>query len=238
MPLHVAFDWPMAGGRCLGIWLPPEGASADASGITMLTAREQAIAASFGPVRRRTWVGGRAAMREALIREGVTPFAVLSDDRGAPVLPPGMAGSISHKDAAPGAAPRSGLPAAIAVALVAREETARVGVDVELTASRSSIDVASRVLAADELAELALASAEARAREVLLRFSAKEALYKAVDPFVRRYVAFDEVSVTPFPDGSARVELRLREGEGPFCVAVRWRELGGLFVTTARVERC
>ncbi len=179
-------------------------------------------------------------MREALLRSGIAPFPVLSDDRGAPRLPPGVSGSISHKDFSATGASRAVLPAAVAVALVAREERARVGVDIEVAAPvpPSPLDIARRILTDDELSAIFTKSPEERVREVLLRFSAKEALYKAVDPFVRRYVAFREVEVAPLPDGSAHVRLLLHEGEGPFHVMARWQPFEGLFVTSARVDRC
>jgi 4'-phosphopantetheinyl transferase EntD len=88
-----------------------------------------------------------------------------------------------------------------------------------------------------ELAEIAHLSGEERGREVLLRFSAKEAVYKAIDPFVRRYVGFLEVEVSPRPDGSAAFASLLPIGEGPFVVDVRWRRFDGVVLTTARVER-
>ena len=46
-----------------------------------------------------------------------------------------------------------------------------------------------------EQAEIASLAERDRAREVTVRFSAKEAIYKAIDPFVRRYVGFQEVEV-------------------------------------------
>lgn len=112
--------------------------------------------------------------------------------------------------------------------------SARIGVDVELDVV-GKIDVSSHVLAADEAIELEGMDAEARAREVLLRFSAKESIYKALDPFVRRYVAFHEVRVTPEPNGRARVTSRLGAGEGPFSFDARWRRLDGVVLTSARV---
>ena len=100
-----------------------------------------------------------------------------------------------------------------------------------------SLDIASRVLRDAERDELAGLDETDRAREVLLRFSAKEAIYKALDPFVRRYVDFKEMSVSPGPDGAAVVTPYLREGEGPFAIEVRWRRFDGFILTSARVER-
>lgn len=218
--VDIAFDLALEHGRCLGVRIPGDDAALDAL-AEAVSPEERSRAASMPGLRRRTWLGGRAAMHEALSRLGVTPVAVPSDDRGAPILPAGLAGSITHKER-------------VAAALVAHESTARVGVDVEMDVPRSP-DIGRRVLTADEMAEIAPMAEDERAREVLLRFSAKEAIYKALDPFVRRYVGFLEVALTPRPDGTAVVVQALRENEGPFAVEVRWRRFDGLVLTTARV---
>jgi 4'-phosphopantetheinyl transferase EntD len=158
-----------------------------------------------------------------LARAGLEAPAVLSDPRGAPLLPPGIAASVTHK-------------ASVAAALVAPEPTACLGIDIE-NDEVGKVDISGRVLTDDETGELALVEPRARAREVLLRFSAKEALYKALDPFVQRYVSFREAVVSTRPDGSTQVELRLRPGEGPFSAEVRWLRLGAIVLTTARVAR-
>jgi len=98
------------------------------------------------------------------------------------------------------------------------------------------IDIARKVLTDDERAELDTLSEPERMAEVRLRFSAKEAIYKALDPFVRRYVGFHEVSVRPLPDGTSQVRAHLPPTEGPFDVEVRWLRRDGLVLTTARVS--
>jgi 4'-phosphopantetheinyl transferase EntD len=221
--IDVAFDLELDHGRCVGLRVPAgldEIAALEAS----LLPEERAFAGSLPALRRRTWVGGRVALRQAFSRAGVdVPTPVFSDDRGALALPQAVSASVTHKED-------------IAAALVSRLSGVRVGVDVEHDALRKQ-DIASRVLADDEIADLAPHDASGRSREVLLRFSAKEAIYKALDPFVRRYVGFKEVSVSTDPDGGARVTCRLRHGEGPFAIDVRWRRFDGLVLTTARVER-
>jgi 4'-phosphopantetheinyl transferase EntD len=227
----VAFELELEHGLCVAVRLPdggvsgltpdaPDAVEAFAQGI--LLPEELAVAAKMFPVRRKTWVGGRVAMRLALARAGIEAPAVLADDRGAPVLPAGVVGSISHK-------------ATIAVALVARVPGARVGVDVEEDGART-LDISSKVLTAEELPEIASFWGAARDSEVLLRFSAKEAIYKAIDPFVRRFVGFKEVAVTPRPDGTAEVGDHLGADSGRYSIEVRWRRLQGLILTTARVQ--
>lgn len=221
--VDVLFDEVLDHGRCVAVTLPAEDAAIAAMAAETLLPEEREAAAALAPMRRRGWVGGRVAMREALARIGRTAPPILTDDRGAPQLPPGIAGSISHKDR-------------VAVALAAVEATARVGVDVEVERPRKH-DIAPKILRPDELAEIAGLSAEERASAVLLRFSAKEAVYKALDPYVRRYVGFLEVAVTLRDDGTGQVTPHLREGEGPFVFELRWMKMGALLVTTARVSK-
>jgi 4'-phosphopantetheinyl transferase EntD len=217
----VVFDLELVHGRCVGIRIPDLPDAVEALAESMLPALERNAHSTRFAVRRRAWVGGRVALRRTLTLLDIEAPAILSDDRGAPMLPSGVAASISHKDW-------------IAVALVARETEARVGVDVETDVEPSSA-IASRVLAGDELCEVQALDSTVRLREVLVRFSAKEAVYKALDPFVRRYVGFKEVSISLLPTGDAVVRSQLRAKEGPFAIGVTWRRHDGLVLTTARV---
>jgi 4'-phosphopantetheinyl transferase EntD len=217
----VLFERTTAHGCCVGVALPEELAALDAMAAPWLHAEEREYAATLGEVRRRTWIGGRVALRRALALAGLAAPAVLPDDRGAPLLPPGVAASVSHK-------------AHVAVALVAAEEHAKLGVDVELEAPRVH-DISARVLRPEELAELGALSDADREREVILRFSAKESVYKALDPFVRRYVGFHEVAVHLRGDGTGGVTPFLAHGEGPFAFDLRWEREGALILTSARV---
>lgn len=219
----IAFDRTLEHGRCVGVRIPGVPADLEALIAGALAPAEQTRANALPPLRRRTWAGGRAALREARMRAGLPVDAVETDDRGAPILPPGVVASITHKET-------------LAAALVALEPRARIGVDLELDVARPQ-DIARRVLTAGEMAEIAHLDGPARAHEVLLRFSAKEAIYKALDPFVRRYVGFDEMAVSPREDGTALVTPRLPSTEGPFVIDVRWLRFDGIVLTTARVER-
>jgi 4'-phosphopantetheinyl transferase EntD len=222
LPPDIAFDLHLEHGRCVGIRLPAAAESIDALAEQALLPEERAFASKLLALRRRSWVGGRVAMRQALMLAGVDTPAVLPDARGAPILPEGVVGSVSHKDA-------------LAVALIDKG-TKRVGVDVEHDRV-SRQDISSRVLTASEEAELAPLAEAPRAREVLLRFSAKEAIYKAIDPFVRRYVDFKEVSVRPLAGGGAEVRSHLPPNEGPFVIEVRWLRWEGFVLTTARAGK-
>ncbi len=235
MPFETAFVDDTVHGLLVAVRLDD---AADDDGLAHLHEDERALAATWALKRRRTWAGGRIALRRALALRGfdddVVRGVVTKDDRGAPVLPRGALGSISHKDE-------------LAVALVDTAGAGRVGVDVEPLARRS-VDVARHVLTPREIAELAGLDEDARARATTVRFSAKEALYKALDPYVRRYVGFQEVEARPdasFDAGgegghvrSAGVAFTLalaKGGEGPFYVEGRATIRGGVVVTTVRV---
>jgi enterobactin synthetase component D len=212
------FDLELPHGRCVGLSVAAgpldEGA---------LRPEEIAMAAGWSEARRRSFVAGRTALRMALDRAGIDAPAILADDRGAPRLPAGVAGSISHKES-------------VAVALVAQETVARIGVDVEPD-EPIRVDIARRVLTPEELVEIEPLVDPERGRAVRLRFSAKEAVYKAIDPFVRRYVDFHEVSLRMVAEeGRAEVQAHLARGEGPFDIDVRWWRRDGVILTSARAR--
>src|SRR5690606_19657020 len=79
-----------------------------------------------------------------------------------------------------------------------------IGIDAERRVELSA-GVIERVLTAPELADLdALRTPELAA---VLRFSAKEAVYKALYPLLQRYIGFHEVEVWPDED-TATFEVR------------------------------
>jgi 4'-phosphopantetheinyl transferase EntD len=219
----IAFDLRLEHGICVGVRIPAHDQDVRAIARTHLRQEEVAHSEGLTAIVRRSWVAGRVALREALGRVGVDTPPVLRNDRGAPDLPSGIAGSVTHKEG-------------LAAALAAREPSARIGVDLEFDVPRTH-DIARRVLTAAELEELASWAPGDRDREVLLRFSAKEAIYKAIDPFVRRFVGFQEVLVQPLPGGGATVRAALAGGEGPFTIEATWRRFDGVILTTARVSR-
>ena len=143
-------------------------------------------------------------------------------------MPVGFSGSVSHKRR-------------IAVALAARDEGSKIGIDVE-EVPPLRIDISERVLTDGELASLRRLPDVDRWRATMVRFSLKEAIYKALDPFVQRYVGFKEVALdvdtrlpsTPFRP--AIVELNLAKGEGPFAADATFAEREGCIVSTAQIS--
>jgi 4'-phosphopantetheinyl transferase EntD len=211
-------------GRLAVLELPAEDDAAALERLaTALAPEEVAHARGLAPARRHTWVGGRAAMRAALADLGLAAGAILATPRGAPALPAGVLGSIAHKRT-------------IAVALAALAPPAgpggvTLGVDVELDRA-PRVDISSRVLTEAERLRVDALAPDTRPRAVLRAFAAKEAVYKALDPWLGRSVAFTEVEVD---EQSAR--LAARAGEPSFDIELHEEPLSGHLLVTARVQR-
>jgi 4'-phosphopantetheinyl transferase EntD len=215
-PYDVAFLLALPWGQCAGVALPPVRgttvavAAVPEAALVRLAAAERAHAEKLPPGRAVTWVGGRLALRAALHALGAdastAATAILSDDRGAPVLPAGVVGSISHKDG-------------LAVALASDDLGWRIGIDLELPRP-SRHDIAPRVLAPDERAALVGLDEAARRAEVLVRFALKEAVYKALAPSLRRYIGFFEVRTRRDDQGALHASFLPRPGEPHFIIEV------------------
>jgi enterobactin synthetase component D len=201
MPTRDVVDTPH--GRCLIIGIDDS---------APLVGDEISIAAALGPVRKRELIAGRTALRTLLGQE----VAILPDDRGAPMLPAGWVGSISHKGER-------------AAALIAPAEQGFVGLDIELAAP-PRLPIENRILTPRERARIS------DGRDVTLYFAIKEAVYKAVDPMVRRYVGFTEVELEIARDGSCAVHV-LDASRLPVVVEAWWQERDGLWLATARARR-
>jgi len=231
MPADIVFRVDLPHGRCVGVRVPGAGERVD---LPHLVPEEAEFLGSLAPARRPTWLAGRVALHAALLDIGLDSGPILATQRGAPELPAGVTGSISHKRT-------------LAVALAAhRQGGLSLGVDIEpipsLPASLTEPawdnrpDISSRVMTPEELAALASVPDGLRRREIVLHFSIKEALYKAINPLIGRYVSFQEATVLPASDGSVTVRLALAKQEGPFCVEARWSEIDGHLLTTAAVR--
>lgn len=70
-----------------------------------------------------------------------------------------------------------------------------------------------------------------------MRFSLKEAFYKAIHPLICQYVGFQEAEVTPHSDGSASVRWNLKSGADKQFQTVtgHWRRIDEFFLSTSCV---
>ena len=239
----TAFEVPVTDGLCLALRLPVD--ESTSLPLDELHQRERDMMENMKPARRITFAGGRVALRRALYTlcdVGLDGCPVLQDGVGAPVLPEGTLGSISHTRglvAAVIALPPDGLTYAGESDDSPSPPQRAVGVDVEGTGRVLSPRVALRCLHDDERRSLDDApSGLAASEELLLRFSMKEALYKALHPLVRQTIRWHSVQILPQADGSCTVRPGgLEEQVGATLdVEASWQVREGYYVTTARAS--
>lgn len=138
------------------------------------------LPASLGravPKRQREYLAGRRCACDALARAGYPEsfYPAMGDDR-LPVWPSGWLGSISHSGGH-----------ALAVAASARHCSA-LGIDIQEQASEKTMNAIGSLIAKPEEL-LPIRDMDVHAR-LLLIFSAKESLYKALYPQVRKIQEF------------------------------------------------
>jgi 4'-phosphopantetheinyl transferase EntD len=144
---------------------------------------EEALVARAVPGRRREFATARRCAREALADLGLAPAPIPAGPAREPCWPDGVVGSITHC---------AGYRAA---AVARRADLASVGVDAEPHAPLP--DGVLATIAVPEEAEWLAAAArdDPGVPWDRLRFTAKEAVYKAWYPLQRRWLGFEQVTV-------------------------------------------
>ncbi len=153
---------------------------------------EEALVKNSVPKRRREFALGRACGHAVLEKLGHGNWAIGRSANGAPLWPPGIAGSITHTDGYAGA-------------LLGRSpQISRIGIDAERV-GRVTRDLWPRLFDTSEQAYLASLDDAAQAVAATLFFSAKEACFKAWGGTL----VFEDIHITPDADGF----LAVRAGE-------------------------
>jgi 4'-phosphopantetheinyl transferase EntD len=197
---------------------------------TELFAEERAVVERAVDKRRREFVTGRACARSALARLGVEPCAIASGERGQPLWPRGVVGSITHCDGYRGCA----------VARAGR--VIGVGIDAEPHAPLPD-GVVGQIARAEEHPGLArLARAEPAVHWDRLLFCAKEAVYKVWFPLAACWLGFEDATLTLDP-GSRAFQARLLKSWPRTAAALpevlegRWLVREGLVLTAIALTR-
>ncbi len=151
--------------------------------------------ARAAPRRRAEWLAGRRCASEALrLLTGQGACPGMASDRS-PLWPDGIVGSISHSGD-------------VAIAIAARAGSCRgMGIDIErLMDGQGASEVASAALTPRERRRLGNDPFS-----VTLAFSAKESLFKALHPLLRRPMSFQLSELVAW-NGQGTARLRLVEG--------------------------
>lgn len=213
------------------VLLPAEAAAEEAFSDppgAALFPEEEAVIATAVDKRRREFTTARACARAALARLGLPPVPIVPGLRGAPQWPDGVVGSITHC-------------AGYRACAVARDrDLLTIGLDAEphdklpdgLLGSVSSQEERERLIA--------LAAAVPGTHWDRMLFSAKETVFKAWFPLTRRWLGFEDASVTIDP-GRGTFTARLLV-DGPHVNDLpltgftgRWLVDRGLIITAIAV---
>jgi 4'-phosphopantetheinyl transferase EntD len=225
--------WSADAGELMASLVPRTVATAETAeerSRSALFPAEQRVIAGAGPKRSREFVAGRACARRALRELGMPAVAVPAGERGEPVWPRGVVGSITHCD--------RHRAAAVAWA----RDVAALGIDAELDAPLPA-PLRRRVAHERELAAASPRTANASGVCIdRLLFSAKEAVYKAWAPLTRRPLGFRDVELAiDFARGtlSARLLVPPAVVDGAELTALdgRWCARRGLICVAVVVPR-
>jgi 4'-phosphopantetheinyl transferase EntD len=185
---------------------------------------EARLIATSAEKRRREFQTGRACAHQALELLGAPSEPVLAGDRGEPLWPPGVVGSITH------------CSVYRACAVARKDALASLGIDAEPNLPLPE-GVLKRVAFGGERAIEPLAQGVCVDR---LLFCAKEAIFKAWFPLTRRWLGFEEVEVTIDPGGNAFIGRRLTsdlqpDPSHPTLFHGRWAMEDGVICTAVEV---
>lgn len=219
---QTVFKDALPHGIVVGVSLPPDGAPPPEEVLQRLHPDEQIASSAHRGFRLASFVGGRMAAHGAIQGLGGPFTAITSDARGAPLAPEGISLSITHKKH-------------MAIAIAARSQLGVLGVDLEeLEPEREGI--ARKILRPEELERIEKLPPERRWTAIVLRFSIKEAIYKALAPKLQRYIGFDEASVALHTEGFAHVTLHLESGPTPEHIEARFSWMERAVLSTVRVQ--
>ncbi|MEI5102398.1 4'-phosphopantetheinyl transferase superfamily protein [Streptomyces sp. PmtG] len=166
--------------------------------------------------RRLEFTTARHCARTALAGIGVAPVPIPRGERGAPVWPAGVVGSMTHC---------AGFRAAVVA-----EDTAVTSLGVDAEPAERLSDPGVLDLVSDETERAALAGLATQDPSVpwdRLLFSAKEAVYKTWFPLARRWLGFEEARLDIRRDGTFTAAILV---EGPRVAGAELKSLDGTWL--------
>jgi 4'-phosphopantetheinyl transferase EntD len=192
----------------------------DLSQATLYDVEEKALGKNAGALRRKSFSLGRASARRSLDTLSILKGAITIGQRGQPVWPPGIIGSISHTQN-------------VATSVVARRsDCLALGIDVESEKRKLSPGVQKRICRPEESLWLKQASTPWLPLAV---FSAKESIFKAFYPLNHTELVFQDAQLTWLADRHCFQAILHRSASPGYPSGYRfpvfvWRQ-GGLIFT-------
>ncbi|MFJ1617596.1 MULTISPECIES: 4'-phosphopantetheinyl transferase [unclassified Streptomyces] len=185
--------------------------------------------------RRKEFTTARWCARRALGTLGLAPAPILKGERGAPIWPGGVVGSMTHC---------TGYRAAV---VARREDVLSVGVDAEPHEPLPDGVHETIALATEQRRERELRGMSPEIHWDRLLFSAKESVYKAWFPLTHRWLGFEQADIVLHSNGTFTAELLISAPEpdratgpaanpAPTGFRGRWLVADGLVATAIAVE--
>lgn len=210
-------DMVPTGARCVEM----HSAAADLSRYWDLDLQEQALVANAVDRRKADFADSRWCAHQAM-GQFVEDQPIMRGERGMPVFPQGVTGSLTHTE---------GFRAAI----VGRSSRFRsLGIDAEPAANLPEGVFNTIALPEEQRRVRKLARTTGMRHLDKVLFSAKEATYKAWFPLTHRFLDFDQANIDVRADGSFVSYLLTRPVPVPF-IQGRWAVRDGFVVTIAAV---
>ena len=162
---------------------------------TTLLGEERELAQKLtDPNTKLRFIAGRTAARKALAGLGIAPCAIKKSQSGAPIWPNNIVGSISHSGD-------------LAIAVLSTADKFRsIGADLERTTREFDSKISERVLLPNELA-WGTTKADLFKERLLMIFSAKEAIYKALSPLGAPVFWFHDLELSLRSEGEEFIEF-------------------------------
>ncbi|MFB6940722.1 4'-phosphopantetheinyl transferase [Streptomyces sp. NPDC060286] len=212
--------------------LPPQvivaEALSDPPDASLFPGEEEAIRNAVES-RRKEFITARWCARRALGELGLAPVPILKGERGAPIWPRGVVGSMTHC---------VGYRAAV---VARRADVLTVGIDAEPHDPLPDRVLETIALATERQRERELREASPEIRWDRLLFSAKESVYKAWFPLTHRWLGFEQAEIVLRRDGTFTAELLISatvpdpvggSTAAPTAFRGRWLVADGLVATT------
>ena len=170
----------------------------------LLLPAEARFAATLEADRCREWIAGRVSMAAALSNLSAPRLPILTLHSGAPSIPVGFTGSISHKG-----------PLTVAFADVGARA---VGIDLECV-EEDDQKLAARVLTEAERSRMPVGHATSNALYITAHFAVKEAIFKALREEDQSSVDFEHIQLS-----ASAVQLALPRLWTQFKVSIMMRD--------------
>jgi enterobactin synthetase component D len=172
--------------------------------------------------RKISYVGGRVAGHMALQLINKDRLPILMDPFGAPLVSNNVTISISHKKQ-------------IALAMVTKRKKTTIGIDIE-NLNPERFGISKKTLTQAELEYLETLPQSLQWGYVVLNFSTKESIFKALAPRLQRYISFEEAEVYPQSNFSTIVKLNLKiEDSLPSLIKARYMWYENSVITSVQV---